>query len=596
MKLPGVLFSDFRRALPADALSRQLSAGQWELADYTATHGAGTMLLCRGKALPPPVTIRPCLTGWHRIHVCLTTSGYPSPMLTLKLTRDMGASFFCRSEPNPKYYTWNQFSMAEEYDWECADMTGQEITVEKLHDDAGAVLGLLWLRFEPMDDEEVAAYLADRDDPKNRTLHLHCDGDWLGKVREITPDVYSSLVQAVMHSDAGLVSAEVYPLMQNYAFVREAVRRDAATLLDRRLQVFPEVVKRAPELYGYLTEQCHAHGRRVYAAVRHCLSKCALPWDYAAISHLDFADEHPELYCVDRDGEPFATISYAYPEAQAYLVQEILKVLPYGFDGVTLFFHRGVMTAFERPVLERCAELFPGTDARTLPLDDPRLVQVHCELMTAFVRSVRAALDDFSRSHRGGERLGLAIVGGYTIDDNLRYGVDVERWTDEGLITEVVVGNMRVYEDSDAFVDAATGLVDLDKYREVKHSRLVAPVLRRYDGSAALMIEGMPRYLALSRRTGLPVFFEVPWECSCAPEEFRNYALQLYGAGAERLSLWDAFHTRVMNRAEWNVVSRLGHRAELPSMPADRDGYGVTVRILSVNGVSIASYESAWRG
>ena len=75
-----------------------------------------------------------------------------------------------------------------------------------------------------------------------------------------------------------------------------------------------------------------------------------------------------------------------------------------------------------------------------------------------------------------------------------------------------------------------------------------------------------------------------------------QYALRLYEAGAERISLWDCFHTRVMNRAEWNCVSRLGHREELQQMPHDREGYGTTCRILSLNGVSIAAYHPGWRG
>ena len=596
MKLPGVLFSDFQRALPADALTRQLSAAQWELADYTSTHGGGTMLMCRGTAMPPPVVVRPDLTGWHRIHVCLATSGYPSAGLTLKLTRDLGASFFCCSWPNPKYPCWCKMEEAEEYYWQCADLTGQELTIEKLHDESPHTLALLWVRFEPMTDAEVAAYQADQIQTRTRTLHAHTDCDWLGMVPGISRETFAPFVQAMAHSDAGLLSVEFYPLLQDLSFAEAAVRRGASGLLRAKQRQLPELLRQAPEVYSYLTEQCHATGQRVYAALRHCLSKCPVPYDYTTISHVAFVDEHPEYYCVDRDGEPFAMLSYAFPEVQDYIVSECLKVLPWGFDGLTLFFHRGVMTAFEQPVLDRFAERFPGVDARLLPLDDSRLVQVHCEVLTGFIRKLRAALDDFSRRHRGGRRLGLAIIGGYSLEDNRRYGVDVEGWAGEGLIDECVAGNMSVFEDVGAYMDPATGLVDLRRYREVKYHSVVPPIRRFYGDDLERMIAALPAWKEVARRTGLVVFHEIPWECTREPEEFRDYALHLYEAGAERLSLWDAFHTRVMNRAEWNVVSRFGHRDELAGMPADRDGYGTTVRLLSINGLSIAAYHPGWRG
>ena len=143
-------------------------------------------------------------------------------------------------------------------------------------------------------------------------------------------------------------------------------------------------------------------------------------------------------------------------------------------------------------------------------------------------------------------------------------GVDITRWAEEDLIDTVVVGNMVVYEDLEKFRDEAhPGLIDMDKYREVKYHGLVSPIRRFYDNDVDRMLKAMPPYLELERRTKLTVYFDVPWECTRAPEFFRDYAIRLYEAGAQHISLWDAFHTRVMNRTEWNIVSRLGHRDEL---------------------------------
>ncbi len=593
--LPGTRLADFRAALAGEA--NGAATPTWEFADYTTTHGNGVMLLCRPHCTPPPVTFSPHLVGWHRIHVCLVCSGYPSPGVTLRLTRDLGATFFRRSLPNPAYPAWSRMEQAEEYPWQCADLTGQSITVTKLLDDSPYVIGLLWLRFEPMSPAEVEACQNDLASTQNRTLHAHTDLDWLQLVRKAPPDLFAPFVQSMVHSDAELLSVEFYPLLMNRDFLERRANEDGCNdPFTGRFQAFRELLPHAAECYFYLTRQCHAHGRRVYAALRHCLSVCPIPYDESSIAGVDFAAEHPEWHCVDRDGEPFPVISYAFPQAQDYLIGECLKVLPYGFDGITLFFHRGIMTAFEQPVLDRFRALCPDEDPRLLPLDDPRLVAVHCELMTDLMRRMRRALDDYAAASGQG-KIGLAIVGCYTLEDNARFGVDIRRWAEEGLVDTVVVGNMSVYEETERFLDEAhPGRISLAKYRECKCHGLLPPIRRFCDNDLDRMLQAMPPYLELERRTSLRVYFDVPWECTRPPEFFREYALRLYKAGATRLSLWDAFHVRAMNRAEWNVVSRLGHREELPAMPATRDGYGRACRVLSLNGVPFAAYHPAWRG
>ena len=596
LALPGIRFASFQEALPSDRLSRTPDAGKWELAEYTTTHGGGTMLMCRGGATPAPVTVKPGLIGWHRIHVCLMSSGFPSASILLKLTDDLGGSIFCRSIPTSKYPIWSHGEYSEEYYWKCADMTGQELTIERLHDDAKAIFGLLWVRFEPMDEAEVAAWQADAARRDTRTLHAHTDMDWVGRMETADEKVMAPFVQAMCESDAELLSAEIYPILEDYSFLEQLPDEKTRAMLGRRLFVFPEMQKRQREVYSFLTRECHARGRRVHAALRHCIGEMPPPYDLSAIGHASFILRHPELRCVDRDGERLGSISYAFPEAQEFLVQSLLGVMPYGFDGVTLFFHRGVMTAFEQPVLDLCERLYPGVDARTLPLDDPRLLKVHSELMTAGIRRLREALDGYSREH-GLPRLGITIVGCYSVEDTVRYGADAPRWAAEGLIDSVVVGNMRVWEEDESFQDERNpGLVDLEKYRERKYHSNYAPVRRQFYGDDQPMLDGIPGWRDLSRRTGVTVYHEMPWECTRPPQEMLEFALRFYEAGAERISLWDCFHTRVMNRAEWNCVSRLGHREELQAMPHDREGYGTTYRILSLNGISIAAYHPGWRG
>ena len=128
-KLPGQRFCTFEQAQPAGNLSTELKLDSWELVPYNTIYGGGTMLLCRGNSLPKPVSIRPGLKGWQRIYVCLLAGNYPSASLTLKLKGDCGSSFFCKNSPNPKFHNWSAAENAEEYYWECADMTDEEVTI-----------------------------------------------------------------------------------------------------------------------------------------------------------------------------------------------------------------------------------------------------------------------------------------------------------------------------------------------------------------------------------------------------------------------------------------------------------------------------------
>ena len=122
------------------------------------------------------------------------------------------------------------------------------------------------------------------------------------------------------------------------------------------------------------------------------------------------------------------------------------------------------------------------------------------------------------------------------------------------------------------------------------------PVRRVFGDDLPRMLENLPKHLEICRRTGVKCYIEVPWECTRPTDFLHDYASKLYAAGAEALSLWDCFHVRVMNRDEWNLVSKFGHKDELSSLPNRREDYGTLFRVLSFNGVSFAAYHPAWRG
>jgi hypothetical protein len=289
-------------------------------------------------------------------------------------------------------------------------------------------------------------------------------------------------------------------------------------------------------------------------------------------------------------------MSYAYEEVQEYTVSELVKILDYGFDGVTIFTHRGVMTLFEEPVIDEFKRRYPGTDPRELPLNDPRLVEIHSFFMTQFIRRLRRALDRYSAEHSQ-PRKGINIITGFSCSDAKLYGVDVESWAEEKLIDSFIPANMRIWEDNSSWFAAdGSGKIDLERYRQAKYSSNTPPVQRTYSDDLDRVLANLPHHLEICRRTGVKCYVEIPWEHTRSTEFLHDYVSRVYAAGAENISLWDTFGQRIPDRPEWNLVSKFGHKEELAGIPAHRSSYISYFRVLSYNGISIAAYHPYWRG
>ena len=78
-------------------------------------------------------------------------------------------------------------------------------------------------------------------------------------------------------------------------------------------------------------------------------------------------------------------------------------------------------------------------------------------------------------------------------------------------------------------------------------------------------------------------------------EEYRDRALELYGCGAERISLWDTYN-RAPRKRPWTMISRLGHKQELASYDSGEGTLYSVQRILKVAGKDISRYLPAWGG
>jgi len=541
----------------------------WESLDFRAGDIEGHILLGRPGTVLPKVTLDPKLTGWHKIYLGMLSPDRNKSYCTLRLSSDLSPSRFNVKDPAIGY--WKSNEIIEENLWKCADMTGITMDFLKPMGEKNNYFALAWVRFEPMTEDEIAAMQADAARKDTKALHMHCDMDWMATNPQ-TVDEICRPIETMKDSDAELITLETYYLLSDYSAYDsiDPAFWDGRTAAHRRLQaqqgeIFPEYARRA-----------HEAGIRLHAGQRMSLAHFVFPYDLLTVSNIPFVNDHPELWCVDRDGERLPIASYAYSETWDFVISEFLRLMEFGFDGVTLIMHRGIFLLFEKPVLEAFEKACPGVDIRELPLNDPRVLEVRCSFMTAFMRKLRAALPKEKTIH---------VVASFSLYDNLLVGMDLKTWMAEGLITSVAPSNMQLWEDVGASFN-------YDTYVRAKYESLKSPIRRFHYNHLEKMLCHSTEWLDAARPYGVKVYFELPWEGTVSPQEFRDYAHALYQRGAENISLWDCFVVRTEYLPEWNAVRELGHKARLfAPLPEPQKN-----RVLRLGGISLAAYHPSWRG
>ncbi len=601
----GILISDLGKfAEPKANVSREQDRHKWELVDYETTRASGTMLYSRRGNTPAPVTIDPGLKGWYRIYAATFAPNNNTARLWMRVDGEPGPTMFTHGNTA---ICWSGTESCEEIFMECADLTDRKITIGKpagLHGPAWAerglanqVIGLMWLRFEPMTEQEVADYQQYFSNPATKRLHAHSDMDWIFTYgAEMSMDEYCSVIDAFGRADVGMASVEVYSTLGDMTKERAMINSKDADLLEFRWPSQLALDRKRREVYKEYVRRAEGYGMKLLAAHRMGLANFIIPADDIDASNIPFVTNNPQWYCRDRDGEPVAFMSYAYPEVGDFMIREFLKMADYGFHGATLALQRGIVVLFEEPVIARFKERYPDLDPFTLSLDDERLASVRCEFFTDFLRRMRKAFDEYSQAN-GRPRLLIVPYIGLNMADNRRLGLDVETWVKEKLVDSVCVAVMRVFEDERFFKDDANPeRISVEKYHHYKMTAERSPIQRSMGNQVGALAQCAAAYRQLSQENGVRFYYDAHWEGTLPPEQIADYALQLYKGGAEYLSLWNSFEFRVSNRPEWFVTSRLGHRDDLPNMPKDNAGYRRRYRMLSLNGTSYASYYPNWRG
>ena len=584
------VISDFSSAvMEQDRLSRHSLPDRWEVVPYETAEISGKLLVASEMSEPAPVTVDPALRGWYRIYACMTEL-YAGNHIDLRLTDD---EFSTTAAPGKlgRYAIWIASENAEEALWKCSDMTGRKVEISKVKNGIPHTANLFWLRFVPMSDDEVAAYLAVKNDLSRKTMFAHMDGDFHANDNAKTPRDYCKPFYAMKDSDVGIVSMEVMnDLIDFRLFDGPYTPRTVGTV--RRMEYMRHLSERRDEVYPAQIAYAHENGMKLFAGHRMQLSCFAFPFEQPMFA-VPFVTEHPEYRCMARDGHTVDFLSYGYEAVGDFMIGNILESAKFGFDGVHLIFDRGQHLLFEEPVKQRYEKKYgANADFYRLPLSDERLMDIKSEILTEFLGKLRLALNGYADS-QGKKPMQIYITTYFSNEDALLDGFDMERFAKAGVIDGFIQAKMCVWEEIDDVL-AEDGKIDLAKYTEKANTRYV--IRRDHSSNMERLTAGAAKYREIADRFGLDFYSEIQWETHQPAEAYVKGARAVYGAGASRIALWDCYPCRVQILGEWSATARLGKAEDVHMMPDEAEAYHRIIRVLSYNGRDMRYYNPSWRG
>ncbi len=522
-----------------DELVQVQEKDKWMYMEYTAKDIHGNMLASAYFDYPADLILAPKVKGWCKVFVAFVKLG---GSFNLKLTGDADFTRFGAPTMSvPAQWQANEF--IPEFFWCAADMTDKEITLQKVP--GSGTSDLCWLRFIPMTDAEVEEYLA-YNAPAKRNTHAHFGG---GSAADT-----SRALRTLENTDVDFATLEV-PLFFD-----------------------ADAKKEAFDAYKAQTEMVHSYGVKLYAGYKLSLSSAKMFLSPNAGNA--FVEAHPECALTTRDGRALSIASYAYPTVQDFMIGQIKDAVACGFDGVSLFVNRGMMIAFEQPVLDAVSAKY-GVDARTLTADDERLNGVWCEIMTAFVKRLGAELDKAAGKH-----IAINLLSDFEPATAKRVGIDIEALAADKAIDSVCQDLMCCEEVLDGCLNE-DGTIGLDAYKEMLKTK--APLSRTAGENPDLIKAGIPKYVELAEKYGID-FYAFMCTLRARGAQYVEWLDAIKELGAVKFSTMN-YSGRVGDVPRRNLVSKLGHET------IDMTLCEVTAyHTMSLNDSDMSTYVPNWRG
>ncbi len=427
-----VLLTDLDTAIPPPAQGeRKTAGGKWRTTTIRRPGGKATVPLVAAEPGAPALRIPLPVSGWYAVSVGLV--GGDTRVRAAFLPDPDGEVRTCKLE------TWGERPPGMVLGEAFVGCRQFRDTTLELTPVADAPARVAFVRLLSLSEPETAMLRAAAESASVRRVIIHSDGfsgfysgayDTREKLERVigrfadTP-IYS-YDWCVGPSSTFTYNTRIGTIFGSNAeeFWRQGDRRAAETvrrLIDEGNDPLRVVVERAREC-----------GVRINATLRMNANYGGKP---AKVFNGEFYWRNLEYRILDKDGKPRPHLSYAYPAVRDFRLSIIREAAAYGVDGIHLnFLRHPPFFGFDPPLVEAFRQRY-ALDPRE-HRTDKRWHQLRAEVMTAFMRRVRAALDEVGR--KTGKRPALSATMEYR--SYLEQGLDVERWVKEGLVDLISPG------------------------------------------------------------------------------------------------------------------------------------------------------------
>ena len=423
--LEEVLLSRLDEHVDSGPASPEARPGHWRTVPYQAEGIDGVMLACGEATRPEPVCVRLGATGLYRIW--LGMYAWRNGTIRVRLTRDL-----CCTRLSAPAYSVIEPPVLHEVMWKTCDLTGQDLWLEGAYDPEPLAGALAYLRLEPvgsLPEAQPAAHVwrgmcisNDGCGVFRRSPH-HRQEDLL-ETLETIPD--SSCMRSLLWGNGNADNCNYPTKVGNPLFLQKwldpHVSGDGAIALPN-VQTWQE-----KGWDGMRLVRDYARGRAWEFHVYIRMEAFAGAFPHEELVWSRFFYDHPEWWCLDRDGSPVNRLSYAVPEVQDHMLDLIAEIGAYSPDGVCLCLTRGIPVVLYEPSMVAGFQDQHGVDPRALDQTDPRWLDYQADIFTSFVKRARERLD--SRQH-----LSVMVPGNAT--DCRRWGLDVASWVSQGLVQDL---------------------------------------------------------------------------------------------------------------------------------------------------------------
>lgn len=557
--------------------------GKWQRLEYEAKGEKGLGLVAGRVIDAGEAVIDLKVKGWHKIYLALGTIGGQSEM-QISLSNGGGKTIVAPTNIDvvEGVFRWQGYDYVEESFFKAVDLTDNKIILKQAQNlESMPCAVIFYIRLEEMSEKEVEEYKNSRNEKR---IMYHFDQDYFAECDFNCSEDFLGRLNMLEDGNGEIIIHEVFN--EAYYDVNYNSDKTPWESTGKRVENVKKALLMKDDIHKALADRAHKLGMKIYAG--HRITTSDFVYAYNPNLYNDgTVDKYPEYSCKTRDGRAIKVLSFAFDKVQDLSIEKIVNNLPDNYDGVSLFFHRGLYIAFEQPVIDEVMKRY-GVDARRLPRSDYRYHTVACEFITNYIRKLKFALKEKAEKlNHEDYKINLVVL--FDATATKYYGCDVEILLKEKLIDSVSQGLMTHFEEIDDCLDG-DGLIDMDKYINKRNKKFVQ---RRYFGDDSEHVcAGIKEFLEIQKKYGGDFYAALGWENKDYQYQL-DLAKYIYNAGAEKIISWNANHIAKYG-SKLEGVKSCGNKEKI--LKGECKVVSDNFRVISLNGNDISEFDPNWRG